>query len=365
MSATTPTPETTLPRVLFVDDSKLMRLSARKILGETFDIGLAENVEQALEQLNKDPTIQVVFSDLNMPGQSGYELLTSLRQSHQARLRDLPVVIITSVENQERERQRALDLGATDFIGKPFKASELMARARAHASFEEAERRIRQLEASSSRDPATGVGSSAYCVQRLDQALSFARRHDQPLSLIHLQLEGLERLLDELGKPFSTQALARIGQTLNDSIRREDTVYRTSVEHFTFLLPATGAEGAETLRNRFLPDLEALGLRPDGGSLNVTSRLWVQPLPLDGRADAESLLAEGLEKEQPPSPRPEPASNEGTQQTADIERALALLAQGETEAVRAQLPDLLERLAPLLELARERARSARSQARQS
>ncbi len=331
-------------RILFVDDSKLIRLAARKMLAEHFDLVLAENASQAHDLVCADPTIQVLFCDLNMPGESGYDLLESLRGSEQSRLRELPVIIVTSTDQLEQERQRALRAGATDFISKPFRASELLARARAHASHKEAVRRIHQLEQHQHTDPATGLGTRHYCRQRLAQAISFARRHGQALTLMHLHLSGLTRLIRELGEPYACRALERIGSTLKSIIRAEDTICRTGTSTFCFILPATDTAGAEVLRERFAPDLEALGIDADGRTLNIECHFSIQEPPLDGSMDPEQILRSGL------APKPEPGDH-STRVTMDLEEALSRLQRGDIDSVQEQLPDLLRRLEPLLKLA--------------
>ena len=336
-------------RILFVDDSRLMRICAQKILADQFDLVLAETAESAWEILVTDPSVQLLFTDLQMPGKSGYDLLKDIRGSDSLRLSELPVVLVTGSGDHEEKRKEALDLGATDFITKPFHASELMARARAYADSGKSRRRLRQLERSHHLDQDTGLGNRAYCEKRLAQAISFTSRHGQALTLMHLQLQGLEGLLDEMGSEYAGRALKRIGETLGARIRREDTVFRTSTESFTFLLPATNPAGAESLQTRFLPDLDELGLCVSGDILNVSARFIIQPIRLDHTGDAAALLDDGLAgkvgNEQPAVP----AMADGAP-ALDLEQALRLLKRGETDQIRPHMGQLRQRLQPLLEL---------------
>ena len=341
-------------RILFVDDSRMMRMCARKILGNSYDLLLADSAEEAWRLLQQDERIQVLFTDLQMPGQSGFDLLDRIRGSDATRLAELPVVLITGAEDREEMRSLALERGATDFITKPFQAAELTARARAHVESGHSRRKLRVLERDHHLDRATGLGNRGYCERRIDQAISFASRHDQPLTLMHLRLEGLAQLLGDLGEPYAGRALQRIGQTLAGSIRKEDTVFRTGEESFTFLLPATDRRGAVTLQERFLPDLDALGLSGNGHSLEVTCRFQVQPIALDGPTDAASLLNEGLSGNAgAEAAEPDQARSPKTQ-TPSIEDALQMIERGESERLRHHLPQLRERLQPLLELLHER-----------
>lgn len=334
------------PRILFVDDSRLMRACATRILGQDFDLLLAESAEAAWELLQDDASIEALFSDLHMDGKSGFDLLQQVRQADQPHLVDLPVVLITGEEDGETRRKHALMLGATDFISKPFQASELLARAGAYAQTSQSAKRLRLLEEEHHIDAETGLGNRRYCEERLMQAMSFAHRHQQPLVLMHLRLDGLTALLEEMGDPHAERALQRIGDTLKRRIRREDTVFRTEAETFSFLLAATDAEGAEKLQRRFMPDLEELGLCPEDEALAVQAGFIVQtPPPMNGR-DGAQILDEGLSGEATP------VSAVGAPSTSvpGIEQALRLLDQGREDQVTPHLEALRERLQPLLDL---------------
>lgn len=337
------------PRILFVDDSRLMRACATKILGQQFDLVLAESAEEAWEQLQADSRIEALFSDLHMDGKSGFDLLRQIRQAEQPHLADLPVVLITGEEDGETRRKHALMLGATDFISKPFQASELTARASAYAHSRQSAQRLRLLEQAHHIDPETGLGNRRYCEERLMQAMSFAHRHQQPLVMMHLRLDGLSALLEDLGEQHASRALKRIGETLNRRIRREDTVFRTEPETFTFLLAATDADGAEKLKRRFLPDLDQLGLCPDDEALAVEAGFIIQtPPPMNGR-DGEQILEDGLADR----PRPMATSEAGDEPAPDIEEALRMIKRGEYERLRPHLRTLEQRLRPLLAMLQE------------
>lgn len=334
---------------MFVDDSRLMRACATRILGQQFDLVLAESAEQAWDLLQADPHIQVLFSDLHMGGNSGFDLLRQLRQADQPHLVDLPVVLITGEEDGETRRKHALMLGATDFISKPFQASELTARASAYAQSGQSAKRLRLLEQAHHIDPETGLGNRRYCEERLMQAMSFAHRHQQPLVLMHLRLDGLSALLEDMGQAHASRALERIGETLNRRIRREDTAFRTEAETFTFLLAATDADGAEKLKRRFLPDLDELGLCPDDEALAVEAGFIIQtPPPMNGR-DGEQILEEGLSGQAQPMTAAEPDG----EPTPEIEQALRMIKRGEGERLKPHLRGLEQRLRPLLDMLAE------------
>ncbi len=353
MEALTVNETTMRARILFVDDSRMMRVCAERILAQHFDLVLCDSAESAWEALINDPSIQMMFTDLQMPGKSGFDLLKDLRSSGSARLAEMPVVLITAAEDREEKRKEALSRGATDFITKPFSASELMARAKAHADSGQSRQRLHQLESSHHLDDSSGLGNRRYCETRLEQAISFSKRHGQSLTLMHLRLDGLARLLDNLGSDFAARAQRRIGDTLSRQIRREDTVFRTGREYFTFLLPATNAAGAEILQERFMPDLVELGLCAPGDVLDVRARFTIQSIRLDDVRDASAMLEAGLTGKVGGRGAAALEAVEGMA-APDLEEALRLAEAGQIDCIRPHLSHLRQRLQPLLSMMEER-----------
>jgi adenylate cyclase len=118
-------------RILVVDDSPVNRMLLREALtGEGHTPLLAENGLQALELLgaNGGPTVDAVLLDLEMPELDGYETLARIKADE--RFHDLPVIVISS--NEELDSVvRCIEIGATDYLPKPFNAALLRARLRA------------------------------------------------------------------------------------------------------------------------------------------------------------------------------------------------------------------------------------------
>ena len=155
----------TQTRILLIDDSKVMRKSAVKMLGGEFDVVVAEDGQQGLDMINDDASIQVVFTDLNMPKMNGYQLLEAVRTSADEGIRNLPVIVVTGAENDDEAKEKALQQGATDFITKPFNSTDLKARAHAHATYQ---RNTRTLQEVASVDALTGLSNERSFKQHLE-----------------------------------------------------------------------------------------------------------------------------------------------------------------------------------------------------
>ena len=343
------------PRLLYVDNSGLMRKAADRILGAEFRVFLAGDTEQAWITLLDDPLIQVIFYDQETDRDaSGPGLLERVRTSESRRVRETPIVIITDNADSESRRNALLQRGATDFIDKPFRPSELVARARAHATTADAVQRLRLLQKRHNKCIETGLGNRRYFFERLAQSLSFARRHHQPLSLVHIHMDGLALALERLEAGERKQLMARLGRVLLRAVRHEDTVYRTGPETFSFILPGTSEPGAEAVRCRLIPELDGMGLLNVRKPLAVDSRFIVQS---PDYGDEESLIEclrrirEGMGAMLVPKPS---AADARTERLDDnLETLLDLARHGDTEHLREQLPELLGRLKPLLELANQ------------
>ena len=119
------------PRILVVDDSRVMRKAISRTLNPHFDLVEAEDGEAGWEALLGDEAIDVIITDVEMPRLDGHALLTRIRSSELMRIREIPVIVITGAED-EPAKQRAYACGATDFVIKPIDGVQLLARTRAH-----------------------------------------------------------------------------------------------------------------------------------------------------------------------------------------------------------------------------------------
>jgi len=124
---TAPEPEE-LPQALVVDDSSAMRLLLSQILREQgYEVRAAAHGRQAIEML-KERSASCALVDLEMPEMDGLELVLAMRED--PRNGELPILLVTSVEDQERI-DAVMAAGASDYVNKPVSKSTIMARLRA------------------------------------------------------------------------------------------------------------------------------------------------------------------------------------------------------------------------------------------
>ncbi len=282
--------------LVFSDSNKATRELARRILGAEFEVSIVNSADQAWRALVDEPATRVLF--LGHDDQNAVvQVVKRVRASTDARIRETPIVQVTEAGVADEARQHALDAGVTDFIDKPFQASILLARARstvAHSAGRQAER-----SSSHSLDAETGLGNRRYFFERLGQAVSFARRSGQSISLLQVHFEGLNDSLKRLGNHFRQTRMSKLGNTLAGAARREDTVYRTGPEHFCFILPGTDPNGARVVSERLEPLLDGIGMLKGDGILAVAGQIRVQHLDLAGEKSVEDCLRDVRESMAP------------------------------------------------------------------
>ena len=116
----------TLHHVLVADDEPhIGRIIKMKLEQGPFRVTLAYDGREALDVLERESDIGLVLLDLMMPHLSGLDVLERIRGSE--RMRDLPCIILTAA-GQEAQHRRAIELGASEFLTKPFSPKKLYAR---------------------------------------------------------------------------------------------------------------------------------------------------------------------------------------------------------------------------------------------
>lgn len=273
--------------ILLADDSKLVRFTAKKVLGEEFDLHLVEDGSEAWDVLSNSDNIQLVLSDLQMPVLDGFGLLEKIRQSDNDRISSLPVIMITGAENKDGPKEEAMTLGATDFITKPFDHAHLKARVRAHVGHQ---RQTRSLMEQVNVDTVSGLLNRQGFESRLAKDVAFAARHQHCLSVMLLQLDDYKPLFEKIGREGYDKVVGQISKSLQESVRKEDTVARAGLAQFLISLPTAQADGASELARRIATSIEGYNLKVDGQPWKLSLSIGVFSAQPGCALDANAVL---------------------------------------------------------------------------
>ncbi len=169
-------------RILVVDDEPAIRRALRPPLMELgFQLAEASRGEEALQALRAQ-SYDVVLLDVNMPGLGGIETLRRIR----AFAPRLPVLILT-VRDQEEDKVEALDLGADDYVTKPFSTRELIARIRSA---------VRRMRAPARTEDAPIEIGEVY----LDPVKRRVTKRGEPIKLTRKEFDILHCLMSRAGR---------------------------------------------------------------------------------------------------------------------------------------------------------------------
>lgn len=347
--------DTQKPRILAVDDSRVMRRAMSKVLGKTCDVVEAEHGEDAWTLLTNDPEIRVVFTDLSMPYLDGFGLLERMRASDDPRLQEIPVVIITGKEDDDETKQLALDKGANDFITKPFDSVQLQARAKAHLRFGETNRKLTKASEETAVDELTGLGAHRYFLKVADEQLAYTRRHGGQFILLRMDLDNFNQMFIHAGKEQASVILKQVGETLSKAVRKEDTVARVGLAKFAMLLRETTMEDASETAKRILDQISQLKFSINDNKLTVTSSIGLLEPHIDEEISIEAIIKEaekylakaataGGNQVVVKSLRKIPADKK-----VNIQTALRLLEFGHAETIKPHVNSIINQLRPLLD----------------
>jgi two-component system cell cycle response regulator len=282
-------------RLLIVDDSKVVRVTARKILRDHFETVEAVDGEKAWDILTSEAPFSLVISDLSMPNLDGFGLLERIRQSHLTHLRDLPVIIITGSNDSEASKERATQAGATDFIGKPFDAIHLLARTQAHASAHSTTRMLREetlaLEDESALDPLTRIANEMAFMERGYQQLAYAVRHNTRLAVCSIEVDHFGALFRAYGDSVTESIIQTVATVLTAAIRHEDTAARIGAARFALLLPGLNNIGIQNLANRIRKSIKQRVLKHKDMRIHYTISVGVAATEIRRDTRFDELLS--------------------------------------------------------------------------
>ena len=238
------------PRLLAIDDSELIhRLLQVRLQGERLELHGALSAQEGLQKA-RELMPEVILLDIELDTMDGFEVLAHLKSD--PKTQDIAVIFISAVSDT-MDRVRGLDLGAVDFIAKPFEVAELKARVRSALRIQHL---VKMLEHRAQIDSLSGLWNRRYFDQRLQQEWSEARRHGRSLSLIMCDVDRFKRLNDQFGHPFGDQVIERVAQILSGG-RGSDITCRYGGEEFGVILPSTAAERALEVAERHRVAIES------------------------------------------------------------------------------------------------------------
>jgi diguanylate cyclase (GGDEF)-like protein len=277
----------TQARILVVDDDAInLRVLRHVLTAYGYQVEAASHGREALEKALADPP-DVILLDVMMPEMSGYDVFKSLREH--SRTADVPVIFV-SARGSVSDRVKGLELGAQDYVAKPYDPEELRARIRAVLRTKCDRDRLlaerESLAAQSVTDALTGVYNRRYLESRLGEEVARARRYGLPLGCMMIDLDHFKDINDRYGHQVGDQVLRGVAALMQSNLRVSDILARYGGEEFTVLATETGLEGTAATAEKLRSLLDTSPIPTDAGPLRITVSIGVAALrPEEGASE--------------------------------------------------------------------------------
>jgi len=221
-------------KILIIEDLQIDIELMQKVLRNKYQVIPAYNRQEGIDKaITEQPDI--ILLDIMMDGMDdGYEVCDTLKKCEATR--DIPIIFV-SARVEVGDKVRGFNLGADDYITKPFDLEELSARVDAAMRIKN---RQDELHAMSITDALTGLPNRRYLMDRLEEEVARAERYEYPLSCLMLDLDRFKLVNDQFGHQTGDVVLKELAQLLIENIRMVDIVARYGGEEFVIILPNTG-----------------------------------------------------------------------------------------------------------------------------
>ncbi|OJH35424.1 diguanylate cyclase [Cystobacter ferrugineus] len=307
--------------ILIVDDDPANIQHVREgLAGPGYRFREAHDGTEALRSL-REARPDLIIMDVEMPRLGGVEVCRIIKANGgEGGFGFIPVILVTA--RQAAGKVEGLELGADDYLVKPFDMMELSARVKSmlrlkvlqdalveknreldsknqalDRAYKELDQKREELLKLTRVDGLTGLYNRRYFEERLSEEFARSARYRSPLSLVMMDIDHFKRLNDTYGHPFGDQVLRAVAQAVRGRLREVDFVARYGGEEFIALLPETGPKEALGACERIREAVASVRLEyqpPSGDALEVrcTASLGVASVPSQRLLGAEDLKKE-------------------------------------------------------------------------
>ena len=237
--------------LLIVDDEKQNRRLLTELLQDDYQIILAKNGVQALEKA-QERLPDLILLDVLMPEMDGLAVIRALKASDSTR--HIPVIFVSALDSAQDE-ERGLELGAVDYIAKPFHPPIVRVRVRNHLQSVHQRRLLEQL---AMIDSLTEIPNRRRFAEVYEREWRRCLRNGTCLSLIVVDVDHFKIFNDSYGHAAGDLVLKRVAKTIQLALKRPaDFVARFGGEEFVVVLPDEDAEQAQQVAEAIRADVEA------------------------------------------------------------------------------------------------------------
>lgn len=278
-------------RILIAEDDPVSRRLLQAVLVKWgYDVVVTSDGNEAWEVLQAPDAPRLAILDWMMPGMDGVQVCKAVRDKGDEQY---TYVLLLTARSQKQDLIEGMHSGADDYVTKPFDTNELEVRLCAGKRVLDLQAELlsvrEALRREATRDPLTGLPNRLLFGDRLTHNLCHAKRRDEQLAVMFLDLDSFKLINDTLGHSIGDDLLKMVAERLTTALRDVDTIARMGGDEFTVIM--TGLSGVEDAASIARRALQAFSTPFQLGSheLYVTPSIGISLFPSDG-LDAETLV---------------------------------------------------------------------------
>ncbi len=235
------------PTILVVDDMTTTLLLIHDLLKDTYEVKIAKSGTKALEILESPNDIDLILLDIEMPDINGYDVCKRIKNNET--IKNIPIIFITGRTSQEDE-EYGLNLGAIDYITKPFNKAIVKLRIKNYLNL-----KIKNdmLEKLSMYDGLTNIRNRRFFDETFEKTFNEIKRDKKSLAVLMIDIDFFKPYNDNYGHGQGDETLRKVAKALEKTIKRaSDFVARYGGEEFVILLKDINKDGVEAVANNLL-----------------------------------------------------------------------------------------------------------------
>lgn len=247
-------------RIVVLDDNNQnLKLISDVLEDAGYDVSLCLTSFQLLDYLDEELELpDIIILDVMVPDLDGFEVCKRIKSN--GRTKDIPIIFL-SAKTETVDIVYGLGVGGVDYITKPFRPIELVARIQTHIEIKNIRDELKeknkellllnqQLEEYAIKDPLTKLYNRRMMLTKFEEEISRTKRNSDVFSVILLDIDKFKEVNDNYGHNFGDEVLKIFSDLLMMAKRLEDFVARWGGEEFLIILPHTDAKGAHAVASR-------------------------------------------------------------------------------------------------------------------
>lgn len=241
--------------IMIVDDEPLNIRMLGKLFSDEYQVLALTSGEEVVSLAESDHGPDLILLDVVMPDMDGHEVCRLLKSNE--RTKDIPVIFITS-RDSDTDEVLGFQIGASDYITKPFRPEVTVARVKAHLEL----KKYRDLlKDSAYMDGLTGIANRRRFDDFIEESIGLCSRNGLDIAVGMIDIDYFKRYNDYYGHQYGDDCLRDIARALAHSVQRKgDLLARYGGEEFVFVLRDVKEKGLKAVLERLIMQVQTLGV---------------------------------------------------------------------------------------------------------